>query len=249
MIVAIVLADRVTPLIDGKPVYFLPLDKETIIERIARVVLRGPFGGVVVASDTSIHSEMKETLSGFAVQHLEVKSSDKNGTVPQELQFAQNFRTRWEKAMSAAAERFSEEKSKKPARGKESSADWSRHRKSPDVKVRGLARSFERDGVMLFRGERPAITPELQARIVEEFARDASQKSRPIVQPLFNGVRGYPILFDLTVAKESEALPPATNFDTWLLNQLPKIQDLVVDEAGALDSIESAADYSRLAGR
>ena len=105
MIVAVILADRDSPPIDGKPPYLLPLDNDTLIERIVRVVVRGPFGGVVVASAASIHSDVQEALSGFAIQHLELKQGQK-GALQQSLQFAREFRARWEKAMAAAAQRF-----------------------------------------------------------------------------------------------------------------------------------------------
>jgi CTP:molybdopterin cytidylyltransferase MocA len=225
MIVAVILADQIS---SGKPVYFQPLDKGTTIERVAQVVLRGAFGGVVVASAPPIHSEMKQALSGFAVQHLQLDPS--KGTVQQSLEFADAFRQRWEKAMSSAAERFGGEKSPRAKKGGSKSADWSRHRQSPDVKVRGLARSFERDGVMLFRGERSEITPELQARMIEKFGAAAkSGQPRPIMQPVFQGQRGYPILFDLLIEKEIEALPASTDFDEWLLDQLARIQDVPVE--------------------
>jgi CTP:molybdopterin cytidylyltransferase MocA len=245
MIVAVILADRDSPAIDGKPPYLLPLDNDTLIERIVRVVVRGPFGGVVVASAASIHSDVQEALSGFAIQHLELKQGQK-GALQQSLQFAREFRARWEKAMAAAAQRFGgAEKGAKESRGSkdgDAKADWSRHRKSPDVKVRGLARSFERDGVMLFRGERPGVTAELQARIVETFARE---NARPVVQPLYAGERGYPVLFDLDVARELESLAAGTDINAWLLNQLSRIQDFAVDDSAVVDKIESDADYTR----
>src|SRR5207253_525852 len=49
MIIAIILADRVLPPIQGISPYLLPLEGETVIERVAATVLRGAFGGTVVA--------------------------------------------------------------------------------------------------------------------------------------------------------------------------------------------------------
>jgi CTP:molybdopterin cytidylyltransferase MocA len=130
--------------------------------------------------------------------------------------------------------------------------DWSPHRKSADIKVRGLARSFDRDGIMIFRGERPGFRPELQAQLAEAFGREGAEKgsaARGFAQAVFEGQRGYPITMTVDAAREVSALPPETLFDDWLLANLRRVQDVNVDDAGALSGIYSDTDYTELLGR
>ena len=267
MIVAIILADRLEPLIHGQAPYFLPVsgdgdiedeeDGETVLERLTRTVLRGPFGGTIVAAAPEHEARIKELLSGFAVQHL--KLSPARAHVSEALMFAEAFRARWQKAMAAAAQRFpvieesddeEEEAEASPkgkkavrrpqAKGKPAPQEWSKHHKSADVKIRGLARSFERDGVILFRGEQPISRPDLQAQVVEAFGREGAEKAgaaRPMAQAVYQSVRGYPVLLSVDAAKEAAALPRATDFDDWLLQQLKRVQDVSVDDPAAIQRI------------
>ena len=267
MIIALILADKVLPLIDALPPFLLPLGNETALERVARVVLRGPFGGTIIASDAGHSKDVQEALTGFAVRHVALPLTARPGSIgalTPALAFAEDFRTRWERAMAAANARFKDEpdddsdedsdaarpNGKKSKPGKpDAPQDWVRHSKNADVKVRGLARSFERDGVMLFRAERPLIRPELQAQLVEAFARESSDKrdqARPFAQAVHHGIRAYPVLFDRAIIPELSALPPDTDFDDWLLHQLKRTQDVPVQDAGTLESLSSEAEYERI---
>ena len=171
------------------------------------------------------------------------------GSLHAALKFSEEIRARWEKAMAAAAQRFNadaddddededddddEEDDEAPAnssltsrpthsknggRKAEPKAEWSRHSANADVKVRGLARSFERDGVILFRGDSPLIRPELQAQLVESFARAGAAKGpegaalcagRPPGRARISGAdrpRRHP--------PKLMALPADTVFDDW----------------------------------
>ena len=271
MILALILADKVQPLIDARPPFLLPLHEETALERLVRVVLRGPFGGTIVAADAAFSADVKNALSGFVVQHVALPSAAQGtvGALAPALKFAEEFRARWERAMAAANARFKDESDddgddndddtpaknpKGPPRKSQpghahAPQDWGRHSKNADVKIRGLARSFERDGVMLFRAERPLLRPELQAQLVEAFARESADKrdqARPFAQAVHQGVRAYPVLLSRAVIPEITALPPSTLFDDWLLNQLKRIQDVQVEDAGVLESLSSAEDYERI---
>lgn len=270
MIVAIILADRTTNPSQGMAPYFLPppdatndSGEETLLERVAATVLRGPFGGVIVAAAKEHSAAAKEVLNGFAVQHLQVAGSGAHSAVAEALAFAAAFRARWEKAMAAAGQRFSsadeddeededdndddgedavspkaKAKNKPPAsKAAKKEEGWTRHSQSPDVKIRGLARSFDRDGVILFRAERPVFRPELQARVVEAFGREGTERAvsaRPLGQAVYQGQRGYPVILSLDAAREIAALPASTLFDDWLLQQLARIQDISVDDAAAI---------------
>jgi CTP:molybdopterin cytidylyltransferase MocA len=261
MIVAILLADQTTPIADGLPAPLLDAGGQTVIERIAGTVLRGPFGGTIVAAHPETSVKIREALHGFALQHAEIKSArGPHSILSQALNVAAQFRQRWEKIMAAAASRFdtddddeedeaNERPKKKSPPKPQGKADWSKHRKSPDVKVRGLARSFDRDGVMIFRADQPLVSLELQAQVVEAFAREGAAKgdaAKAFAQPVCSGQRGFPIVMDLNAAREAAALPATTEFDRWLLDQLPRVQDIGIDEVGALDRIATAADYEAL---
>jgi len=247
MIVAIILCDRTPAIRDDKSVYLLPLDGETVIERVTRTVLRGPFGGTVVVSAPALSAQIRQLLAGFAVQHVEAARTEDgpHAALREALACAESFRRRWEKAAAAASARFSgADESARPAR----QSDWARHRQSADVKIRGLARAFECDGVILFRGDRPGLTPELQAQVVDAFGRQAEgpqTPTRPFAQAVHAGRRGYPILMDLAAAREVAALPPATDFDAWLGQRPERVLDVAVSDSAVVAEIASAADFQK----
>ncbi|HYF47807.1 MAG TPA: hypothetical protein VEJ63_00260 [Planctomycetota bacterium] len=263
MIVALILVDSGT-LIDARPAALLESDGRTLIEIVTATVLRGPFGGTIVASPPAFSADVHTALHGFAVQHVD--APNKGGThepIIHALKAAANFRQRWEKIRAAAATRFQDaddedEEKPKPAPHKsgaaakakaDAKAQWGKHKQNPDVKVRGLARSFDRDGVALFRAEHPLVSLELQAQMVEAFAREAATKddeARPFAQALYEGRRGYPILMSTDGAREVEGLAAATNFDDWLLENLRRVQDVAVQEAGAVEAVRSRADLDAL---
>ena len=147
-------------------------------------------------------------------------------------------RQRWQKAMAGAAARF--------AGAGEGTGDLTRHRRSPDVKIRGLAHSFQRDGVMLFRGDCPLTGPELQAQIIEAFGTESGPSAHALVRPVYAGKRGYPMLLDLAVSKELATLPPDTNLETWLQRHAERVREVRVDDPAAVEAIENAQDYARL---
>ena len=283
MIIALILADQTAPLIRNSTPYLLPVGDESVIERVARVVLRGPFGAAVIASPASSAKELRSALNGFVVQYATLPAAAPGtpgtmGSLTAALKFSEEFRARWEKARAAAAQRFNADdedddddqeddddeddaappkssgksrttSSKSQPASKDTRGEWSRHSANADVKVRGLARSFERDGVMLFRGESPLLRPELQAQMVESFAREAQQKgpkARPFAQAVHQGARGFPVLIDRAAIAEVMALPPAVVFDDWLLDQLPRVQDVQLQEGAALERIRTEEDYTAL---
>lgn len=248
MIIAIVILDRIQPQLDNKDPYFLTLGTETVLERVARTVLRGPFAGTIIASDAAFSARAKETLDGFAVQHVEAATPD---LIQSALKQADSFRQRWKKAMAAAKARFGDSSTaeKKSSTRKDDKTarkeDWDKHKGDPDVKLRGLARSFDRDGVMLFRANQPLLTIEFQAQLIENFAREGVDKgsaARPFTQAVYEGERGYPMLIDFENVAEVTALPPATDFSKWLLQHLDRVKDVNGDKAQGLQ-LRSDADY------
>jgi hypothetical protein len=252
MIVAVVVLEQSSSKIKNNEPPFVPLKDEVALEHLARIVLRGPFGVTVVASATEYFTRAKEVLSGFALQHVKLKSNTCG--ITEAVGAAISFRERWQKLMSDAATRFGsedddDEEPAKKSKGKGAKADWTRHRASPDVKVRGLARSFDRDGIIIFPANRPAISPELQAQMVEAFGREGADKggaARPIAQSVYQGQRGYPVIIDMSIAAEVAALPLDTNFDDWLMKNLSRIQDVNVQHAGAVAVLKNEQDYDDL---
>src|SRR5205814_10033602 len=97
MIVAIVLADKSMP-DDGH--YFERRGEAAFIERVASTVLRGPFGGTLVASRPESVAKIKDALHGFALQHVDTSraAAGAHGILSEGLIAAEASRSRWEHA-------------------------------------------------------------------------------------------------------------------------------------------------------
>jgi CTP:molybdopterin cytidylyltransferase MocA len=219
MILALLLADKPD---SGR--YFAPSGEGCVIERVAATVLRGPFGGTLVAARAEIAPKAKEALRGFALQHVDTSQAPggTHGILIAALNAAEEFRSRWEKARAAAAERF-----EKTAPGKNGGSDWGKHKQSADVKIRGLARSFDRDGVLVIPADSVDLKPEHLARVVEAFARDG-QESKPhaFAQVVYSGQRSWPVAMSLEGAREVAGLSAKTEFSEWLLKNVERVKDV-----------------------
>jgi hypothetical protein len=239
MIVAIVLAEP-QPSQDGEQPYFSEHGESAVLDQAVSRVLRGPFGGTVIATTSELEEECQELLDGFAVKYA--VADDASFVAKAGLLEAAAFRKRWEKIMAGAAQRFNAGGKKKSGKAQAAhdhedeedeeggTADWKSLQKSGDVKVRGLARSFDCDGVMLFRGDRPDLKLETQAALVEAFAREGAGKNFARVS--YKGKPGYPVLANLQGFKELEALPLDVPLDTWLAKNEGKILVVPVDDPG-----------------
>ncbi len=105
--------------------------------------------------------------------------------------------------------------------------DWAKHKQSADVKIRGLARSFDRDGVLAIPADCVEIGKEDLARMVEAFAREGqAAQPRPFAQAVRSGVRGWPVILSLEGASEVEALDKSVVITEWLLKNVERIQDV-----------------------
>ena len=159
MIVAVILAVKSG---DEANIYFDGAPGESRIERVAAAVLRGPFGGVLAAAHPQIDARIREKLNGFAVKFVAANQARNADDVRAAgLKAAADFRARWEQARAAAAGRF----------GATEGQDWSKHKQHADVKIRGLARSFDRDGVLLVPADAHNLTKEKLAELIEKFAQ------------------------------------------------------------------------------
>lgn len=223
MIIAIILCETA----DGGEACFAAQGEETVIEQLAGSVMRGPFGGTLVACPPASMPRMRETLAGFAIQFAEL--SGPKGSIGPALRAGEALRARWEQAHAAAVSRFrAEEPQQRPSpnrRGKDpaSSApgpDWAQLRQSPDLKIRSLARSFDRNGVMLFRGGQTGVTPELIARLAEHFGKEApGPQAHAVFRAACGDQPGNPVILSAEAAAELLALPAETAFDAWLAGQ------------------------------
>lgn len=196
MIVALIIAEKSGVEAEA---YFAKANGGSALESLAGTVLRGPFGGTLVAARPEIASRAKETLSGFALQFVDtsrVKSANELNI--EALKAAAAFRARWEKAMSAAGARFSKQK--------DGGTDWAKHKQHADVKVRGLARSFDRDGVMLIPASANKLSKERIAEMVECFARGEKASA----------ATGEPVLLSLESANAGAQLKLDADFNAWL---------------------------------
>lgn len=196
MIVAIIAAEKIGT--DSEQ-YFKEAAGESAIERLAATVLRGPFGATLVAAHPAIAERVKKALNGFSLQFVNAPGApDANALTLEALKAAGAFRTRWEKAMAAAGARFSKQKP--------GGSDWSKHKQNADVKVRGLARSFDRDGVMLIPADSSDLTKECIAELVENFAEGKKLSHPP----------GGPLVLSLEEANEAAALKTPAELGAWL---------------------------------
>ncbi len=260
MIIAIVLAEPLAP-VDGEQPYFLDAGGVSVLERAVSHVLRGPFGGTIVATSSDLEADCRETLAGFAVQYA---VTDDPATVAKAgLLEAAAFRKRWEKAMALASQRFGAKPGKKPDNSRASQyqntrakddddedggderTDWKGLQKNSDVKIRGLARSFDVDGIMLFRGERAGLKLETQALLIDTYTREAnSGATQSLARIVANGRDAYPVLANLAAAKELENLPLSTSIDSWLGSQTEKILRVNSDDPAVSADLKTAADFT-----
>ena len=255
MIIALVILDRTQPFLHNNAPCFAkwpgPASADgadsSLLEQLVSTVLRGPFGGTIVALHPEPAEAAQEQLHGFAVHPFTIKNiaAGPHAAWSEGLAAAAAFRERWEKAMAAAQSRF--KGAQTPGDHAPAKNTLAEHRANKDVKIRGLARSFDRDGVMLFRGDYPAMSLELQAQLVDAFGKESPvAAARPIAQAVHQGSRGYPVILNLDAAREVQALPPATDFDAWLLKNLSRVQDVNVEYWGAAAPLHSAGDYDDL---
>ena len=228
MLVAVLLADKSGP---AAECYFAHAPQKkgaaeslSVLEQTASTLLRGPFGGVLLSAHPLLKKRVRETLNGFALQFVDVPV---NAQTPQEilaagLSAAATFRERWERARAAANARF-----QKPSSEKEKSGgDWAKHKQHADVKIRGLASSFDRDGVLLVPADYAEIRAEEIAASVERFARDGqAAQAHPFAQGIKDGVRGWPVLATLDGAQELSKMGASTIQD-WLLKHIDRVLDL-----------------------
>lgn len=254
MIIALVIFDRTQPRLQDKPPCLAPWGDESMLEHLISTILRGPFGGTVVALHPDFTRAAQEQLRGFALQSIAIKSfaDGPHSALREGLTAATALRERWEKAMAVAASRFHDSGGGKSRGAANDKNTLSAHRGSKDVKIRGLARSFDRDGVMLFRGDYPAMSLELQAQVVEAFGREGADKgsaARPFAQAVHQGSRGYPLILSVEAAREVAALPASTGFDAWLLKNVERVQDVNCEAWGASAVLHSAEDYEAIRRR
>ena len=225
MIVAIAVAEKSGA---ESAKYLASVDDETVIERVTATLLRGPFGGVLLAAQPSLKADIEDALSGFAIQHVPLPSStdlSAQAIFAAALRAAEAFRARWEKAMAAAAGRFENDPRESPTQ--KNAAEWAKLKQNPDVKIRGLARSFDRDGILAIPADCIDIKKEHLAQMVEAFARDGQQpQPKPFSQAVIGGVRGWPVMMTVDGAREIAALPASTILSDWLLQNVARVNDV-----------------------
>jgi len=219
MILALLIANN-----PDESAYLATGEGGAVIETVAATALRGPFGAVMFAARADYADRLDVALEGFALQHVDASTAKPgaHGVLIAAIKAAEAFRLRWEKVRAAAAGRF---ENKDAGAGKKS--DWGKHKQSADVKIRGLARSFDRDGILVIPADAHELKAEHLARVVEAFARDGQDATpHSFAQAVSNGERGWPVGMTLDAAKEVSALPPETDFAAWLLKNVQRVKDV-----------------------
>jgi CTP:molybdopterin cytidylyltransferase MocA len=261
MIVAIVVVDPLPAVKDaenpgGVQPYFLKSGGQSVLEHAVSRVLRGPFGGTIVAVAEELEEPCREALDGFAVQFA--SADDARAVEKAGLLEAAAFRQRWEKARSLAAARFGgaggnpRERRKGRSGGDDDgeSDDWKRHADAEDVKVRGLAQSFECNGVMLFRGERAGLKLETQAALIDAYSKAAREKPGfDFARVIHDGAFAYPLFATVKGARELEGLGLDVPVEAYLTRHAGRVLQAPCADPAPFRALKSAADFTRAASK
>ena len=98
------------------------------------------------------------------------------------------------------------------------------------------------DAALIVLADQPFIRPETFDRIMDQYRRSDAQ----IVIPMFQGLRGNPVLLDRSVFDEVIALQGDIGCRAIFGNHLDGILKVEVDDIGVLLDIDSKDDYERL---
>jgi molybdenum cofactor cytidylyltransferase len=98
------------------------------------------------------------------------------------------------------------------------------------------------DAALIVLADQPFIRPETFNQIVDQYRRSDAQ----IVIPMFQGLRGNPVLLDRSVFHEVMALQGDMGCRAIFGNHLDGILKAEVDDVGVLLDIDSKDDYERL---
>jgi molybdenum cofactor cytidylyltransferase len=93
--------------------------------------------------------------------------------------------------------------------------------------------------VLLEPGDSPGLTPGLVGRVV------AAAAARPdrIVVPTVAGKRGHPVALPWALARTITDLPPDLGVNTLLLQNPDRVEELPVDDLGAVADLDTPEDY------
>jgi molybdenum cofactor cytidylyltransferase len=107
----------------------------------------------------------------------------------------------------------------------------------------GVAAHPAASGWVIALGDMPCIRPDTIRAVAQALERGAE-----IVVPVFAGQRGHPVAFGSPFRGELLALSGDAGARTILAAHASKVRELVVDDPGVVQDVDTKADAVRLAG-
>lgn len=99
--------------------------------------------------------------------------------------------------------------------------------------------SKDTEGVMIALADQPLIPPEIIDILIESFSGD----ERGIVLPVFKGLRGHPVIFDLKYKYELMAIDGDVGLRGVVKAHIDDLKEVEVDCPGILKDIDVMEDY------
>ena len=90
----------------------------------------------------------------------------------------------------------------------------------------------------------PLVTPATIRAVIDAYRA----ARRPIVRPVVGDRHGHPVLFDRSMFGDLRAADVSRGARTVIAAHLPEVLDVPVDDAGAIQDIDTPEDYERLTG-
>jgi molybdenum cofactor cytidylyltransferase len=97
------------------------------------------------------------------------------------------------------------------------------------------------DGIVVFQGDQPYITPAVINSVIKEFR----STGRGIVIPVFRGKRGHPLLLDSKYRSEINSLNPAEGLRSIVYLNGRDVIEVETDEPGILRDFDTYDDYKK----
>jgi molybdenum cofactor cytidylyltransferase len=101
------------------------------------------------------------------------------------------------------------------------------------------------DAVLVHLVDAPLVAPSTVQAVADAFRRTRA----PIVRPLVGGRHGHPVVFARSTFDDLRAADPAVGAKAVVGAHAADAIDVVVDDAGACQDIDTPEDYERLIGK
>ena len=114
---------------------------------------------------------------------------------------------------------------------------------SSSLRVGLASLSPEADAALVTLGDQPYVSPSTIDRIVEGYLKETP----PVVVPVYNGVRGNPVLFARSAFPEVMKVRGDVGAKSVVRSFGERVLEILVEDEGVILDIDAPADYQRLA--